>query len=137
MREREGRMFGRMRDMNCCEKELRRNRIIDAAVFLALLAWVSAVTLELFYGQTSGDVYSDMKAYILEMQGLESGYSFPYPVFFKLAALIHLFASPEWSVALATMLLNGLGMTVTKLAFNCLILPGTEPGPGGWLSGSP
>lgn len=137
MREREGRMFGRMRDMNCCEKELRRNRIIDAAVFLALLAWVSAVTLELFYGQTSGDVYSDMKAYILEMQGLESGYSFPYPVFFKLAALIHLFASPERSVALATMLLNGLGMTVTKLAFNCLILPGTEAGKeGGKASGT-
>ena len=46
MREREGRMFGRMRDMNCCEKELRRNRIIDAAVFLALLAWVKFVLVK-------------------------------------------------------------------------------------------
>lgn len=105
------------------EKNQRRNRIIDAAVFAVLLAAVSAVTLYLFYGQTQWDVDSDMEAYILEMQGLESGYSFPYPVFFKLAALVHLFASPALSVAIAAMLLNGLGMVVTKLAFNYLALP--------------
>lgn len=105
------------------EKNQRRSRILDAAVFAVLLAAVSAVTLQLFYGQTQWDVDSDMEAYILEMQGLESGYSFPYPVFFKLAALVHLFASPALSVAIATMLLNGLGMVVTKLAFNYLALP--------------
>lgn len=110
------------------EKNQRRNRIIDAAVFAVLLAAVSAVTLQLFYGQTQWDVDSDMDAYILEMQGLESGYSFPYPVFFKLAALVHLFAPPALSVAIATMLLNGLGMVVTKLAFNCLALPGLKAG---------
>lgn len=63
------------------EKNQRRNRIIDAAVFAVLLAVVSAVTLYLFYGQTQWDVDSDMEAYILEMQGLESGYSFPYLYF--------------------------------------------------------
>ena len=112
--------------MNCAKKDRRRAQAIDAAVFAVLLALVSAVTLKLFYGQTYWDVDSDMEAYILEMQGLESGYSFPYPVFFRLAALIHLFASPELSVAIATMLLNGLAMTVTKLAFNHLALPGLE-----------
>lgn len=114
--------------MNCAKKDRRRAQAIDAAVFAVLLALVSAVTLKLFYGQTYWDVDSDMEAYILEMQGLESGYSFPYPVFFRLAALIHLFASPELSVAIATMLLNGLAMTVTKLAFNHLALPGLEEG---------
>lgn len=114
--------------MNRAEKNQRRIRVIDAAAFTALLALASAVTLQLFYGQTYWDVDSDMAAYILEMQGLESGYSFPYPVFFKLAALIHLFASPELSVALATMLLNGLAMVVTKLALNYLALPGLEEG---------
>lgn len=114
--------------MNHAEKNQRRIRVIDAAAFTALLALASAVTLQLFYGQTYWDVDSDMAAYILEMQGLESGYSFPYPVFFKLAALIHLFASPELSVALATMLLNGLAMVVTKLALNYLALPGLEEG---------
>lgn len=113
--------------MDCAKKD-RRARAIDGAVFALLLALASAVTLKLFYGQTYWDVDSDMEAYILEMQGLESGYSFPYPVFFKLAALIHLFASPELSVALATMLLNGLAMTVTKLALNRLALPGLEEG---------
>lgn len=112
--------------MDCAEKARTRDRIIDGLVFIVLLVVVSALTLKLFYGQTLGGVDSDMKAYILEMQGLESGYSFPYPVFFKLAALIHLFAPPELSVAIATMLLNGLGMVIAKLALDRLALPVLE-----------
>lgn len=106
-----------------------RNRMIDRLVFAVLLAAVSAVTLTLFHRQTLGNTgwyHSDMKAYILEMQGLESKYSFPYPVFFKFAALIHLLADPELSVALATMLLNSLGIVITKLAFNKLALEELE-----------
>jgi len=118
--------------------------MIDTAVFVVLLAAVSAVTLILFYRQTTGSperYHSDMKAYILEMQGLESKYNFPYPVFFKLGALIHLFAPPELSVAVATMLLNSLGIVVTKLAFNRLVLRELEGGLEarrqgmGWLAG--
>lgn len=105
----------------------RKNQIIDGAVFVMLLAVISVVTFKLFYMQTLGDVNSDMKAYILEMQGLESGYRFPYPVFFKLSALIHLLASPEVSVALALVLMNGLAVAVTKLAFNRLALSGEKP----------
>lgn len=65
-------------------------------MFAALVAIASAVTFWLFYRQCvesmlgTGLYHSDMKAYILEMQGLDSGYSFPYPVLFKLAATIHL-----------------------------------------------
>lgn len=106
--------------------ENRRCRIIDGVVFAVLLAAASAVTLTLFYRQTmaGSSLYrSDMKAYILEMQGLDSGYSFPYPIFFKLSALIHLFVGPELSVAIATMLLNSLAIVVTKLAFNYILLP--------------
>ena len=117
--------------MECREKVRRRNRIIDIVVFIILLAGVSAVTLVLFYRQTMGNpgsYHSDMKAYILEMQGLESGYEFPYPIFFKLGALIHLFAPPELSVAIATMLLNSLGIIVAKLAFNHLTLQVLEDG---------
>ena len=103
-------------------------RMADALIFLLLLTGVSAVTLLLFYRQTMGEIPSDMKAYILEMQGLDSGYSFPYPLFFRLAALLHLAASPEMAVALATMLLNGLAMVVTKLALNRLVLPHWQDG---------
>lgn len=120
-----------------------RDKIIDAVVFILLLATVSVVTLTLFYWQTLADpeisYKSDMKAYIMEMQGLDSGYSFPYPIFFKLAAFIHLFTSPEYAVALATMLLNSLGMVFVKLALNRIILPECEEGVGilkrGWPMG--
>lgn len=120
-----------------------RDRIIDAAVFILLLLAVSAVTLILFYRQTTADpevsYKSDMKAYILEMQGLDSGYSFPYPVFFKMAAFFNLFISPELAVALTTVLLNSLGIVFVKLALNRVILRLCESGSGllkkNWATG--
>lgn len=114
-------------------KAEKRNRIIDWSLFAVLLLAVSAVTLWLFYKQATGSperYHSDMKAYILEMQGLDSGYSFPYPVFFKLAALIHLFTSPELAVAIATMLLNSLAILIMKLGFNYLAPPEMKEGWG-------
>ena len=103
------------------EKKTNQSKIIDSAVFALLLVAVSAVTLYLFHRQTLGNpesYHSDMKAYILEMQGLDSGYSFPYPVFFKIAAFLNWFTTPEFAVALTTMLLNSLAMVITKLALN-------------------
>ena len=107
----------------------KRNRIIDRSLFAVMLLAVSAVTLWLFYKQTTGSselYHSDMKAYILEMQGLDSGYSFPYPIFFKFSALIHLFASPELAVAIATMFFNGLSILITKSAFQHLSPPAVK-----------
>ncbi len=102
----------------------KRDQYIDVIVFGILFAIAAAVTFVLFYRQTFGSpetgYHSDMKAYILEMQGLDSGYSFPYPVFFKLAAFIHLFTGPQLAVALATCLLNSLAIVVTKLELNRL-----------------
>ena len=120
------------------EKIRRRNRVVDTAVFAVLLFAVSAVTLALFYWQTTGSTagyHSDMEAYILEMQGLNEKYSFPYPVFFKLGALIHLLAPPELSVAIAAMLLNSLAMVVAKLALNRLTLGELEDGIREWQLG--
>ncbi len=101
----------------------KKNKLIDIIVFIILLGVVSGITLTLFHRQTLGSegyYHSDMKAYIREMQGIETKYDFPYPVFFKFAALIHLFTGPEMAVALATMLLNSLGIVITKLAFQHL-----------------
>ena len=56
---------------------------IGTLLFAALVLIASAVTFYLFYRQCtesmlgSGLYHSDMKAYILEMQGQDSGYSFP------------------------------------------------------------
>lgn len=119
----------------------KRDKCIDAVIFGVLLMIASAITFTLFYRQTfgspEGGYHSDMKAYILEMQGLDSGYSFPYPIFFKLAALIHLFAGPELSVALATVLLNSSAIVLIKLALNHLTLkPLSESfSKNSWLAG--
>ncbi len=104
---------------------------IDWLFFLMLLTVISAITLTLFYRQAlaslsnpgTEEYSSDMKAYILEMQGLDSGYDFPYPVFFKLSALFYLFTSPELAVALAAMLLNTLAILLVKYYLNRLLLP--------------
>lgn len=52
-----------------------RDKIIDWTFFAILLLLFSGVTLWLFHQQTLGSperYHSDMKAYILEMQGLDS-----------------------------------------------------------------
>ena len=59
---------------------------------------------------------------LYEMQGLDSGYSFPYPVFFRISAFLNLFMGPETAVALATMMLNSLGMVIVKLILDHLLL---------------
>lgn len=106
-----------------------RDRISDGIFFGVLLVTLSAVTLKLFYTQCveslkeplSGLFHSDMKAYILTMQGLDSGYSFPYPILFSFAALLHLFVSKEMAMALATMLLNSAACVITKLSLEALV----------------
>ena len=110
---------------NRIAKDTHKN-FIDIFVFAILVIIASAVTFWLFYRQCvesmlgTGLYHSDMKAYILEMQGLDSGYSFPYPVLFKLAAAIHLVAASvttgaELAMALATMLLNSAAMIALKV----------------------
>ncbi len=121
----------------------RRDRRIDGIVFAVLLLVATFVMFVLFSRQTvwcwiSDGIYpSDMKAYILEMQGLDSGYSFPYPVFFQVSAFFHLFLDANRSVAVATALFYALGIVIVKLALNHLSLeplkrlfPGRE-----WLAG--
>ena len=96
-----GRITGKggMRQKTAENSTGKRNNVenfIEIVVFAVLVGIASAVTLLLFYRQCvesmlgTGLYHSDMKAYILEMQGLDSGYSFPYPILFKLAAVIHL-----------------------------------------------
>ena len=123
-------------------KKEKQEKYVDVMVFGVLLLVVSAITFTLFYRQTLGSpetgYHSDMKAYILEMQGLDSGYSFPYPVFFKFSALLHLFVGPAMAVALATMLLNSMAIVVLKCYFNRLMAEPMTQAVGGrkWLADS-
>lgn len=119
----------------------KKERLTDVVVFGIMLAAVSAVTFILFYHQTTATdttlFPSDMKAYILEMQGLNEKYSFPYPVFFKTAALFHLFMGPELAVAVATTVFNSLSIVLVKLGFNYLVLEDWKKRLGArqWLAG--
>jgi hypothetical protein len=93
----------------------------DAVFFLILLSIVTVVMYVLFYRQCLGGdaLYpSDMKAYIMEMQGLDSGYRFPYPVLFMVSAFFNLFLSPAGAMALAVTLLNMSSMIFVKIFAN-------------------
>lgn len=121
----------------------KQHAAIDYGFFAVIMLGVTAVTFTLFYRQCvesmigSGLYHSDMKAYILEMQGLDSGYSFPYPILFKISAFFNLFVSPEAAVAITTTLLNALAIVITKLILNRLMLPELKEGfnEHGWLAG--
>ena len=148
-----GRIAGKggMRQKTAENSTGKRNNVenfIEIVVFAVLVGIASAVTLWLFYRQCvesmlgTGLYHSDMKAYILEMQGLDSGYSFPYPVLFKLAATIHLVTASftggaELAMALATMLLNSGAMIALKVMLDKHVgakLQETMPGKP-WLPG--
>ena len=96
----------------------KSGRIGEWIFFGTLFLSVSALTFYLFREQAMERFPSDMKAYILEIQGLNDVYSFPYPIFFWLGKFYWLFTTPEYAMALATLTLNGLGMILMKMEFD-------------------
>jgi hypothetical protein len=98
-------------------RSIDRKRIADYCVFGILLLLYSGLTFTLFYRQAieyQGMYVSDMKAYIQETMGLESGYEFPYRFFFWLSRLWLPVATPAAAVAFSTMLLNSAGVIALK-----------------------
>lgn len=98
-----------------------QGKLANSIFFGFLMVLYSLMTLLFFYRQTieyQGIYYSDMKAYILETQGLDSGLDFPYRLFFWLSRIWMLFVSPEEAVAFSTMLLNSLGVILVKYYFD-------------------
>lgn len=95
---------------------------LDVLFFLFFFLSVNVLLFLLFHQQAVGSAVvggpypSDMKAYLLEMQGMESGYRFPYPVFFQITAFFHLFLNPELAITCSTLLLNAASMVLLKLA---------------------
>lgn len=82
------------------------DKLINTGIFLAGLLVYGGIMFLNFRQQALGLVESDMEAYIQEMLGTNTRYEFPYPVYFKLGALIHLaVASPQVSMAVAAALL--------------------------------
>ncbi len=83
----------------------------------ALLILYGVITFLLFYRQCMNvdnfPLYvSDMKAYMQTALGQESGYEFPYPVFFWLIRLFAVFCPIEVATALVTTLLNAASVVL-------------------------
>ena len=100
------------------QKNEKRDSLCNILFFAVLWIGYTAVMGYLFYHQAIGNenwFHSDVKAYILEMQGLESGYEFPYPILFKFGALFDLFLSPEAAITAALVILNSLTPIALKI----------------------
>ncbi len=82
------------------------------AAFIILLASYTILLFVLFKNQAFHTEYlgygSDVDAYLLEMQGLDSGFDFPYPVYFMLGKFFALFSDVKMGAALSATLLNSL-----------------------------
>ncbi len=89
---------------------------IDKIIFAILLAVYTGVMLYLFVMQCyEVPVFrSDMPDYVNKVRGIQGNYEFPYPLLFTLAKIIALVAGAPLGMAIATALLNALGVWVTK-----------------------
>jgi len=104
--------------LNNKKKKIQINitKLAEYAFFLMCLVMYSVCMLILFYNQTcahNGEWFlSDMEAYLLTMLGQDSGFDYPYPIFFWLGEFFLLFMDIEWAGAWATMILNSLSPIV-------------------------
>jgi len=96
-------------------KKLRISKITKAAYFLLLAAY-TVLLFVLFRNQAYHLEYeyygSDVDAYILEMLGIDSGFDFPYPVYFMLGKFLALFSNVHMGAALSATILNSVSPAV-------------------------
>ena len=80
--------------------------------FIALIGSYTALLFVLFKNQAFHTDYlvygSDVDAYLLEMQGIDSGFDFPYPVYFLLGRFFALFSNVNMGAAISATVLNSL-----------------------------
>ena len=86
-------------------------------LFVVLTIFYSFIMFVLFYRQCveyQGLYLSDMKAYIQEAQGVDSGYSFPYPIMFWIARVFMVCMSPQLAMACTVTMLNTFSLILVK-----------------------
>lgn len=97
----------------------------ENTLFTILFILYTGALFYLFYQQCTqidtGIYFSDMKAYLQEISGQESGYSFPYPVFFGLSKLLTCVLPLPLSVSLVLSLLNSTSVLVTYRYFQSIL----------------
>ena len=110
-----------MRDIDMKDGAKKQNifKVADIILFAALLFILTYFFGRLVYAQAlyagkEGGYFSDIYAYMQEMQGIDSGYSFPYPIFFLTGRFFDLFMPIELAVTIAEVLFNTLAILITK-----------------------
>ena len=107
-------------------KEKRYIGIVDAVVFIILLGtlgyffWM-LVFCQTIYAGKEGGYFSDILAYMQEVQGIDSGYSFPYPLFFSYTRFLTRFTTIDYAITLAEVSLNSLAIIITKFYFELFL----------------
>ena len=104
-----------------------KTTIIDCIAFGILVAILSYFLWRLVYCQTiyagRDDGYrSDILAYMQTIQGIESGYSFPYPIFFWIGKIFNLFMPIDQAVTWAEVLLNALALVITRYYLGKIVI---------------
>ena len=92
-------------------EKLRIDKYTRVAYWM-LLASYTFLMFVLFRNQAFHTEYlvygSDVDAYLLEMRGIDSGFDFPYPVYFLLGRFFALFSNVNMGAALSATLRNSL-----------------------------
>lgn len=99
---------------------------MEYALFGVLLILLAGLTGYLTYHQawyawqgiTDTGYHSDVLAYMQEVMGLDSGYSFPYPVMFWLAGFLKWFLPIEWAMTLVLTGLQVLSFVILRHYFH-------------------
>ena len=96
-------------------------------VYVILLAAYTCLLFVLFRNQAYHTEYlvygSDVDAYLLEMQGIDSGFDFPYPIYFMLGKFFALFCDVRMGAALSATILN----SVSPAALSYFMLKALTP----------
>ena len=104
----------------------KMSRKVKIAYFLLLAAY-TCLLFVLFRNQAYHVEYqyygSDVDAYLLEMQGIDSGFDFPYPVYFMLGKFFALFSDVKMGAALSATILNSISPAVLSLFMLRILAP--------------
>lgn len=121
------------------QAEKRAEQKIEYGLFGFLLTVLAGLTLYLTYNQawyaannmTDIAYHSDILAYMKEAQGIDSGYSFPYPIMFWLTRVLNMILPIEWAIALVITVLH-VGSFVCLRCFFRKYLQKAVPGEFAW-----
>ncbi len=112
-----------------------KKQIVDYGIFLLLLLPIIYANWYLFYRQSvrlDGLWHSDMYAYTMYLKGNVYNITVPYPIFFFTEKVIYKvffrnhFLGAELGTAIATLVYEVLGLIVSKVVLNFLLLDCVE-----------